>query len=104
MEWYEIIISILTGLATAIPLAIQLAKYIRQAMKEKNWNKLVALVVELIQEAEEKFDNGADKKSWVLGMIKASAKTIDYDVDIEQVSELIDQMCALSKKVNTSKE
>ena len=103
MEWYEIVISILSGLITAIPLAVQLVKYVRQAVQEKNWGKLVSLVITLIQEAEAKFDNGADRKTWVLGMVEASAKTINYEVDLDQVSALIDSLCAMSKKVNVKK-
>jgi hypothetical protein len=32
--------------------------------------------------------------------IKASADTIDYDIDMAVVSKLIDDLCALSKEVN----
>ena len=37
-EWVSLIVSILTGLAAAIPLAVQLVKYVQKAVKEKNWN------------------------------------------------------------------
>lgn len=100
MEWYEIIISILSGLAAAIPLVIKLAEWVSKAIKEKNWNNLLTLVMNLMAQAEEKFDNGADRKTWVLSMIETSAKTINYDVDLEQVGQLIDSLCAMSKKVN----
>jgi hypothetical protein len=102
MAWYEILISVLTGLATAIPLVIQLVKYVEQSVKEKNWGNLVSLILKLIGEAEEKFDNGADKKQWVLSMIEASADSINYKVNIDDVSKLIDSLCDMSKIVNTS--
>lgn len=38
LNWVEIVISILTGLAAAIPLVVQLVKYVQKAVKEKNWN------------------------------------------------------------------
>lgn len=104
MEWYEILISILSGLAATIPLVIKLVEWVRKAIQEKNWNQLVTLVMNLMAEAEGKFDNGADRKEWVLGMVEASAKTINYNVDLEQVGELIDSLCAMSKKVNPPKE
>lgn len=104
MEWYEIIVSILSGLAVTIPLVIKLVEYVQKAIKEKNWSNLLALVIRLMSEAEEKFDNGADRKSWVLSMVEASADFIDYDINIEQVSELIDSLCKMSKKVNPPKE
>lgn len=104
MEWYEIAISILTGLITAIPLVIKLVEYVKKAVQEKNWKNLLALVMNLMAEAEQKFKNGEDKKSWVLSMIEASAKTINYTVDLEQVGELIDSLCKMSKLVNAPVE
>ena len=103
MEWYEVLISILTGLSVTIPLVVKLVEYVKKAVQERNWGKLVALVMRLMQEAEEEFDNGTERKTWVMGMIEASADLIDYDIDMNQVSELIDDMCALSKVVNAPK-
>lgn len=104
MEWHEITISILTGLITAIPLVIKLVEYVKKAIQEKNWNNLLKLVMNLMAEAEQKFEKGTDKKEWVLSMIEASAKTINYDVDLEQVGELIDSLCDMSKLVNAPVE
>ena len=100
MEWYEIVISVLSGLAAAIPLVIKLVEYVQKAIKEKNWNNLLTLVMNLMAEAENKFEHGSDKKTWVLSMVEASAKTINYDIDIEQVGQLIDSLCDMSKLVN----
>lgn len=103
MEWYEILISVLTGLAATIPLVIKLVEWVQRAIKEKNWNNLLTLVMNLMAEAEGKFDNGADRKAWVLSMVEASARTINYDVDLAQVGQLIDALCAMSKQVNAPK-
>ena len=100
MEWYEILISVLTGLITAIPLVVKLVEFVSKSVKEKNWNALLKLVTELMKEAEEKFDNGADRKEWCMAMVKASADTINYDINMDQVGELIDSLCAMSKIVN----
>ena len=100
MDWVEIVVSILSGLATAIPLVVGLIKYIQKAIKEKNWNKLVDMVMNFMKEAESKFDNGPERKEWVLMMVKASADTIDYDINLIQVSEMIDALCNLTKVVN----
>ena len=104
MEWYEILISILSGLAATIPLVVKLVEWVKKAVEEKNWNQLLSLVMELMAEAEKQFDNGADKKAWVISMIEASAESINYPVNIEQVGELVDSLCAMSKKVNPPKE
>ena len=104
MEWYEMITSILSGFVIAIPLVIKLVEYVSMAIKEKNWNNLLALIMRLMAEAEEKFDNGADRKSWVLGMVEASAETINYDIDLAVVGDLIDSLCSMSKQVNAPNE
>lgn len=100
MEWMNYVVSILSGLAIAIPLVIKLVEYVKKAIQEKNWNKLLDLVMSLMAEAEKKFDDGATRKEWVLAMVKASADSINYEVDIESVGELIDSLCAMSKVVN----
>lgn len=100
MEWVEYVVSILAGLAAAIPLVVQLVKYVQAAVKEKNWKKLLDLVVDLMKQAEAKFETGADKREWCLMMIKASADTIDYDIDLEAVGKMIDDLCAMSNIVN----
>lgn len=103
MKWYEALVSILSGLAVAIPLVVQLVKYVEKAVKEKNWGDLIELVTNLMAEAEGKFDTGSERKDWVLTCVKASADTINYDISMEEVSELIDNLCAFSKQVNVLK-
>ena len=104
MEWYEIVVSILSGLAVTIPLVIQLVKFVQQAVREKNWKSLLDLVTNLMNEAEDKFDNGADRREWVLTCVKATADTINYDINMDEVSALIDSLCEMSKVVNAPKE
>lgn len=104
MSKYEVLISIFTGLVTAIPLVIKLVEYVKKAIMEKNWANLLSLIMNLMAEAESKFEKGADKKAWVISMIEASARTINYDVDIQQVAELIDSLCTMSKLVNAPVE
>lgn len=96
----QLIISILSGLAVTIPLVIKLVEYIKLAIKERNWSKLLNLVMQQMAVAEKKFATGAERKEYVLMAIKASADTIDYDIDMVQVSKLIDDLCAMSKVVN----
>lgn len=103
MEWDKILISVLSGLVTAIPLVIKLIEYVKKAIKEKNWNDLLKLVTNLMEQAENKFDNGDERKEWVLMMVKASADTINYDIDLNQVADMIDSLCAMTKVVNAPK-
>lgn len=101
MEWTKYVVTILSGLAAAIPLVVKLVEYVQKAAKEKNWNALLSMVMKYIEEAEKKFSNGADRKQWVLAMVEASADTINYDIDMDAVSEMIDRLCDMSKVVNT---
>lgn len=104
MEWTELITSILAGLAASIPLVVKLVKYVQKSVQEKNWGNLLQLTIDLMEQAERKFETGADRKEWVLAMVKASADRINYDVDIEAVGELIDSLCEMSKNVNAPEE
>ena len=100
MDWMDFVVDVLSGLAVAIPLIIGLVKYVKEAIKEKNWKKLMDLVMNLMVQAEAKFNNGVERKEWVLMMVKASADTIDYDIDLNVVAEMIDSLCSLTKVVN----
>ena len=100
MDYVNVILQILTNLVVIIPLVIELVKFVKMAIKEKNWKKLIELLTALIIEAESKFSSGAEKKEWVVSMIKASADTIQYDISEEQLSELIDSIVGITKKVN----
>ena len=53
-----------------------------------------------MKEAEKKFDTGVEKKEYVMSMIKASADTINYDIDMDAISDLIDSLCSMSKVIN----
>lgn len=102
MDWVGLVVSILSGLAAAIPLVVQLVNYVQKAVKEKNWNKMLEMVMDLMETAESMFESGADRKEWVIAMVKSSADTINYDIDIEAISALIDSLCDMSKVVNNS--
>lgn len=100
MDILNLIIEILAGLTIVIPLVIKLVEYVKKSAKEKNWNNLIRLLMSLMATAEEKFDNGADRKQWVIAMVQASANTINYPITEKELSDLIDNMIALTKKVN----
>lgn len=97
----NVIVAVLAGLATCIPLVVKLVQYVKKAAQEKNWNALLGLVMKLMEQAERKFEDGATRKEWVMAMVQTSAEYINYPVDVQALSDLIDQLCALTKKVNT---
>ena len=53
--------------------------------------------------AEEKFETGAERKEWVLAMVEEAAITVNYNVDMSVISEVIDELCAVSKQINVKK-
>lgn len=99
-EWVRLIVSVLSGLAATIPLVIQLVKYVRKTIQERNWPEVIKLVTGYMERAETMFEKGADRKEWVMAMVKASAESVDYDLDMDKISELIDGLCDMSKVVN----
>ena len=54
-EWVRLIVSVLSGLAATIPLAIQLVKYVRKTIQDKNWPEVVKLVTSYMERAETMF-------------------------------------------------
>ena len=89
MSWVDIVVSILSGLAVCIPLVVQLVNVVRASVKEKNWSQIVAIVLDLMKQAETLFAEG---------------RSINYNYDEaakQKVSDMIDAICATAKIVNT---
>ena len=99
-ELIDAIVKILSGLVVIIPLVVKLVEYVNKAVREKNWQVLLKLVTDFMKEAEGKFTTGVERKDYVMLAIKASASAINYEIDMEVVSKLIDDLCAMSKVVN----
>ena len=96
----SLIVALLSGLATCIPLAYKLVQYVQKAAQEKNWNALLGLVIDLMEQAEKKFTDGATRKEWVMAMVQTSAEYINYPIDNVALGKLIDTLCDMSKIVN----
>lgn len=103
MNWVEIVVSILSGLAVCIPLVVQLVNTVRAAVQEKNWAQLMDIVLDMMQQAEKMFESGADRKAWVMAGVESAALSVNYNYDDaakRKVSEMIDAICAAAKVVN----
>lgn len=99
-DWVNLIVSVLAGIATCIPLVVQLIKYIQAAYKEKNWSKVMQLVLNLMTEAERNYATGAERKEYVMDSIEQIKDVLDYEVDMEVVSQMIDSITLASKTIN----
>ena len=74
----SLIVAILAGLSTCIPLAYKLVQYVQKATQEKNWAALLGLVIKLMEEAEQKFEDGATRKEWVWFRLPPSISIIPW--------------------------
>ena len=103
MNLWEIIASVLAGLAACIPLAVKLVTAVREAVRKGNWDKLVGMVAGFRAEAEVRIADGATRKEWVIGMIRAGAGSLDYDLtesEWTKISDMIDALCEMARTVN----
>ena len=103
--WIQIAISILSGIAVAIPLIIKLVNVVKDATRSKNWNLLIKMTMDYMTEAEKNIASGAERKEWVMSMVIASAANINYpmtDDDVKKIEDLIDAICDASKILNNS--
>lgn len=100
----SLIVAILSGLAACIPLAIKLVQYVQKATQEKNWAALLGLLVDLMEQAEQKFQDGATRKEWVMAMVQTSAEYINYPIDTEALSQLIDSLVDMTNIINAPEE
>ena len=103
MSWVDIVVSIMSGLAVCIPLVVKLVNVVSTYVKEKNWSQIVAIVLDLMKQAETLFAEGAARKAWVMAGVESAAKSINYNYDEvakQKVSDMIDAICATAKIVN----
>ena len=92
--------TILIGLAVVIPLVIALIKYVSKAADDKNWNIIVKMVLDLMVQAEHDYSTGAERKEFVMNQMKVLANTVDFEIDWDKVSDLIDALCDMAHEVN----
>ena len=100
----ENIVSIVSGICVCAPLVVALISTITAYCKQKNWSAIVKSVLEYMQEAEDLFDKGADRKEWVMAMIEETATQLNYNYDDEskaKISKMIDDICGASKVINS---
>ena len=100
----NLVVAVLAGLATCIPLAMKLIQYVKKATQEKNWAGLLDLVMKLMEQAEKKFADGVTRKEWVMAMVQTSAEYVQYPMNVQALSDMIDQLTNLTKNVNVKKE
>ena len=99
-KFVEYLPAILVGLAAIIPLVTALVKYVTKAAEDKNWNIIVKMVLDLMVQAEHDYSSGIERKEFVMNQMKVLAATVDFKVDWDKVSDLIDALCEMAHEVN----
>ena len=103
MDWIQIVVSVLSGLAVCIPLVAKLVQYVREAVKGKRWDAMLKLVIANMQEAETLFATGAERKQWCMRLLTANAESVGFELtpeDVQKIGDMIDSLCAMAKTVN----
>ena len=100
MDIIKYIPQILIGLAAIIPLIIALIKYVDKATESKNWNIVVKMILDLMVQAEQDYSTGIEKKTFVMNQVEVLAKTVNFEIDMDKVSDLIDALCDMAHEVN----
>ena len=103
MDWVQITVSVLSGLAVCIPLVVKLVKYVEESVNGRRWDALLKLVIANMQEAEGLFETGAARKDWCMQLLTANAESVGYTLgpeDVQKIGDMIDSLCAMAKTVN----
>lgn len=100
MDIIKYIPQILIGLAAIIPLIVALIKYVDKATESKNWNIVVKMILDLMVQAEQDYSTGVEKKAFVMNQVEVLAKTVNFEIDMDKVSDLIDALCDMAHEVN----
>ena len=103
MDWVQIAVSILSGLAVCIPLVVKLVKYVTEAVQGRRWDELLKLVIANMAEAEGLFATGAERQQGVMKLLAANAASVGYALmpeSVEKISAMIDSLCEMAKTVN----
>lgn len=94
IEHFDTIISLILLLGSAV-------STIALAIKTKNWNKIASFVKECVKEAEAfAHYTGEEKKAYVMTKANQYALSKKIKFNATKVSNLIEEVVALSKEVN----
>lgn len=103
MEYYHNIIMILAGLIVVGFVVYQLYLKFKPFLVNGKWYIPMLKTIEYMAEAEAKFDNGTDRKIWVMDTLKDAMSRLNIEVNYDAIGNMIDAICALAKVLNHKK-
>ncbi len=100
----EIIAAILSALAAVVILIGRLWQTVKALIIEKKYSKLFAVIAEAMIYAEGLLGlSGEEKKARVMEMAEEAAKKLGLaELDRERISDLIETIIRLTKKINVT--
>ena len=100
----EIIAAILSALAAVVILIGRLWQTVKALIIEKKYSKLFAVIAEAMIYAESLLGlSGEEKKARVMEMAEEAAKKLGLaELDRERISDLIETIIRLTKKINVT--
>lgn len=101
MDIEHMIKSIIIVAIIVVILAIRLTQYIQSKKDINHYNHLAKIIMNLLLTAEEEFDNGKDRKEYVMNNVKSLNKIFGHNLDLDQISKMIDSIVDVTKKINT---
>lgn len=103
MNYLEEIITILSGLLILIAYFTKLVSALKKSRDYKNQNTTNIELMELIKLSEELFENGENKKTFVLERIKDFVNENNFNIDFEEIDKMIEKYINMTNKVNIEK-
>lgn len=104
MDVLKLLASVISGLAVCIPLVVKLVEAVKDAVKARNVVPMMQTLLNLMEDAEGMFEHGADKKAYVMSMVEQLANSVEYELDMDIISHMIDDLCDMSKVVNAPEQ
>lgn len=100
MDIEHIVKSIIIAAIIVVILVIRLIKYIQSKRYTHDYRELEKVIIDLLLKAEYEFDNGKDRKEYVINNVESLNKIFGYNLNYDQISEMIDSIVDATNKIN----
>ena len=99
-EYIDLIIAICGAISVIVPLAIKYYNAIKALIKEKNYVKILDIMRGAATEAEKLYESGAERREYVLNIIKVSCDNLKVDYDEKRFDEELTKLIDATKEIN----
>ena len=99
-EYIDLIIAICGAISVIVPLAVKYYNAIKSLIKEKNYIKILDILRDAAAEAEKLYENGAEKREYVLNIVKVSCDNLKVEYDEKRFDEELTKLIVATKEIN----